>query len=269
MRTDRLLIICAIGALLSGGCAFTDGDPWGTAEWSVEARLDEAGRTSAEGLRTSDDFRVQLDTLSWSIVSAQLGYAAGGSVEGFDPADPPPGYSLCHNGHCHADSGELVDYEDIAAELAAASGQGGVTITQAIDTSLALETTTAALPLGDCSNDCRLQRGRIATATLQTGDLRVVATVTDAREGEDNRLGGEALAIDVLIPATLALQSALDLELDGRKPPALRFEASLQLDAGLFDDTPWSAEPETLRAALAANLGEHATLTLTTTRADF
>ena len=36
-----------------------------------------------------------------------------------------------------------------------------------------------------------------------------------------------------------------------------------------FDDTPWSADPEALRAALAANLGEHATLTLTTTRADF
>ena len=174
-------------------------------------------------------------------------------MEGFDPADPPPGYSLCHNGH--TPTPKLVDYEDIAAELAAASGQGGVTITQAVDTS-SRSRRPQPPPLGDCSNDCRLQRGLIASATLQTGDLRVVATVTDAREGEDNRLGGEALAIDVLVPATLALQSAIDLELDGQ-PPALRFEASLQ--ATRVPSTTPSAD-QALRAALAANLGEHATL---------
>ena len=34
------------------------------------------------------------------------------------PGKPPPGYTLCHNGHCHHPSGRLVPYAEIEAELA-------------------------------------------------------------------------------------------------------------------------------------------------------
>lgn len=269
MRTSLFIgALLSAGASSLAGCAFSDGDPWGEAEWSVEARFDEAGRASESGLRTSDDYRVVVEQLNWSVQAVQLAYALGDSVEGFDPSDPPPGYSLCHNGHCHADSGELVDYEDIAAELAAESGQGGAVITQAIETRLAIEASPTVFPLGACSNECRLERGRIATATVQTGELYLVARVTDAREGDAERLNGESLQVELRVNSQLDLQSALDLEIDGRRDPVVHFDASLTIDAGLFDGLQW-ADETALAAGLASALEDHASLTLSTTRASF
>ena len=38
---------------------------------------------------------------------------------------PPPGYSLCHGGHCHTTDGGIESYEEIEAKLA---GGGAVTV---------------------------------------------------------------------------------------------------------------------------------------------
>src|SRR5688572_29228398 len=65
-----------------------------------------------------------LDASDIALQAAGSGGAAGGS---FDPGNPPPGYGLCHGGHCHRDDGALVAYEDIAAELAG-GGAGPQTV---------------------------------------------------------------------------------------------------------------------------------------------
>lgn len=118
-------------ALLLGACAWGPGQGFTTVapaslalRWATQTgRVDDQGRwLTAEGwaLRFT-----QAPTLTEAKVAlfgqgASAPAAATGAT--FDPANPPPGYSLCHNGHCHAASGALVDYEVIAAELAGGGG---------------------------------------------------------------------------------------------------------------------------------------------------
>ncbi|MBM4373379.1 MAG: hypothetical protein FJ098_17105, partial [Deltaproteobacteria bacterium] len=112
--------------VLAAGCAFTDGEPWGEVRPALRVVFDPSPeRLTPEGwLRTTLGYGVELHALDVSVDGLTLSMAAGGEGAAvFDPADPPEGYSLCHNGHCHAASGALVSYEAIAAEL----GGGGTT----------------------------------------------------------------------------------------------------------------------------------------------
>ena len=117
---DRLVL--SVVALGASSCAFDDGDPWARASFELSlgfepgaARLDDEGR-----LVTPGDWAIALETPIAHVDSVTLTMAGEAGTLSFDPAEPPPGYSLCHNGHCHADDGRLVDYEDIELELATA-----------------------------------------------------------------------------------------------------------------------------------------------------
>ena len=101
------LLITAALTLISMTACLDDGLPWGTLEATMEAsfapsegRLDDDGR-----LKTSQNYVVALDEVAVAFDAFTLVLAAGGAAA-FDPSNPPEGYSLCHNGHCHADSGE-------------------------------------------------------------------------------------------------------------------------------------------------------------------
>ena len=119
MESTKTLVVLAIfwGVALATGCAFDDGNPWG---WIDTDLTIGSVPSSAE---------VSLDSQTALVDSIRLlvpGDSAGG-VPDFDPSDPPPGYSLCHNGHCHAADGSLVDYEDIIAGTGgAASGPSAI-----------------------------------------------------------------------------------------------------------------------------------------------
>jgi hypothetical protein len=111
---------------LASGCTFEDGTGFATLESaSLELRL-EPGAARDLGNQTilSDRaYAVRLETARVGVGTLELRErtASGGSQGGrFDPANPPPGYSLCHGGHCHSDDGRLVAYEEIEAELAGA-----------------------------------------------------------------------------------------------------------------------------------------------------
>ena len=121
----------AVLALISlGGC--TDpGLPWGVVEATIEAKFDPSeGRLDDEGrLKTSANYALELESVAVTFDALTLTLAGAGAAD-FDPANPPEGYSLCHNGHCHAASGELVDYEDIQAEMNQASGAAGLKVFQ-------------------------------------------------------------------------------------------------------------------------------------------
>ena len=122
-RSAKTLVAVVLVPFLSG--CLGDGLPWGQLETSMTAsfappggRLDDQGRLKTTANYVVDDLKVTVGFDAFSLVLAAQGAA------GFDPANPPEGYSLCHNGHCHSDSGALVDYEDIALEMA--GGSGGV-----------------------------------------------------------------------------------------------------------------------------------------------
>lgn len=103
-------IFIALPLVLSA-CAFTDGEPWGYVEATVA--VDAVAGTQAIDIATQS---TRLDVIRFYTA------ASSGGVVDFDPANPPPGYTLCHGDHCHADSGELVSYDEIIAGGGAASG---------------------------------------------------------------------------------------------------------------------------------------------------
>jgi len=104
------------------GCSFTDGRPWGRADGRFGARSIEA--TGA----LPDEMELEQATLKAELFLESATTSEGGSGGTFDPSNPPPGYSLCHNGHCHSDEGELVSYEEVEAEMKASGGTSTTTL---------------------------------------------------------------------------------------------------------------------------------------------
>ena len=102
-------------ALFTLSACADPGLPWGWVEAEVQGSFDpDEGRLDDEGrLKTSGNYALALDTVEVTFDALTVVLAGAGTAD-FDPANPPEGYSLCHNGHCHSDAGALVDYEIIA-----------------------------------------------------------------------------------------------------------------------------------------------------------
>jgi len=117
----RLLLF--LPSLLLAGCTFTPGSGFTTLSGaSLGADFRPAARGDAEsGVFTDLGYTVTIDAFELELGDAELLELQGGAGGLFDPADPPAGYSLCHNGHCHHDDGRLVSYAEIEAELAGGS----------------------------------------------------------------------------------------------------------------------------------------------------
>lgn len=102
-----LLAIGAVGLIQATGCTFEPGEPWGYLDIELHAgALQDSG---------SVDIGEQHVTLEELQLLAPAGTAD--AIEEFDPADPPPGFELCHDGHCHHEDGGLYTYEEIAAGI--------------------------------------------------------------------------------------------------------------------------------------------------------
>ncbi len=102
------------------GCATGPGTGFATLrDLSLDAAFDPgAARDLGDGrFLTDQGYAVRWTALSADVDRLALQELQGGGAA-FDPAEPPPGYTLCHGGHCHAEDGRLVDYADVEAELA-------------------------------------------------------------------------------------------------------------------------------------------------------
>jgi hypothetical protein len=229
---------------LLSGCAWDSGEGFAVLEPSVRAAYtSEPSRAVGDGYqRLSSDFQVRLTTAAMRLERIELTASSGGGGGGsFDPASPPPGYSLCHNGHCHRDDGALIDYEDVAAELG-----GGGTSTQ----------TVATLPVGDvnllapetravtCTPDCELPSGEVSRGRWALTALALEGTVRDGRapprfEGERRfRLAvspGSATAEPIAV-----LEGDLEVPSDREHAPRVLLALQLEVTARIFDDVDWA-----------------------------
>jgi hypothetical protein len=172
-------------------------------------------RTASEYLWRIDQFELEPDSL-------RLLMAADSSKLSFDPAKPPPGYTLCHGGHCHATDGRLVDYADIQAELLGESG-GGAEVSLPLTSTLTLAPEFGVVaPTGEQA----LSMGALATLRLGWRGLRLRARVWDARTTAP-RLPPEGIALEVRLPA-----DGVSAQLSGRTGPhqPLRWHTALELD---------------------------------------
>lgn len=242
----------ALGAIaLFGGCAFEDGDPWGHAEVSLEAlfappdsRLDDQGR-----LVTTQAYAVRIDRLELVADALTLQLAGSGGAT-FDPANPPPGYSLCHNGHCHAEDGSLPTYEAIAAELA--GGSGGPQLTLAASAQpLTLGSAPLVIPL-ECPGECELPRGEVVTATLSVLELRIAGTAFDTL---DARLEVEGRDLDFVVDLRGTPIQAPVRVMVGRGQPLFHpIHLTLEVPSSLFDGIEFATEQGPLGPLVASNL---------------
>jgi hypothetical protein len=240
MRVHLLLPL-----LLSTGCAWEAGEGFAVLEPSVRAEYTPiASRDAGNGYqRLSSDFQVRLTAARVRLERIDLLGGAGSSgPTSFDPANPPPGYTICHNGHCDREDGALVPYEEVEAEL----GGGGATAS-----------TVATLPVGDldllapetrtpeCQPDCELPRTELSSGKWTVTALRLEGTVRDGRATP--RFPGERpfrLELTTSSPQAepvAVLTGELDVPSDREHEPRVSLALGLDMTPAVFDPVDWAA----------------------------
>ncbi len=232
--------------VFAAGCTFQDGQPWGLADFSVKTNeFDRAGREEGEYFKTALNYGIEIETLEVEIESVGLALSAEGTgISEFDPANPPPGYSLCHNGHCHADSGELVDYEDIRRELSTAAGAAG--IIQLVDERASVLSDSTIDVSGACTQDCQLDRGSITNVSAIVTAVTLKGTVVDLTDAE--RIDGER-QIDLTWEISTTFNHELEVAV-GDDDPGIALNTAFSLSPRTFDAVDFGQDPTTIESFL-------------------
>lgn len=258
-------------SLCAGAGCLGAGQPWGWLEASMDASFEPPeGRLDGEGrLKTSRNYAVALDDIQISFDAFTIVLAAAGAAS-FDPSNPPAGYSLCHNGHCHSDAGELVDYEVIALEMV--GGSGGARVAIELDNEpLDLSAGKVAVGVSPCEpSPCELPKGELAGLELAIGSLSLQGTVYDRLTGDSPRVPEEGLAFDVSVPIAQALNAQLEGSIGPGEPVGLQLDIGFQLPPALFDDIDFGTASPTDTASwqtvLSTALEDHGALSVTLER---
>jgi hypothetical protein len=231
-------IITAIAAVAAlGGCTFEDGKGFATLQSASLSAHFEPGPARDLGngvVVTSQGYQVALTRAVLAVEALTLDELREGSASGgsFDPAHPPPGYSLCHGGHCHADDGRLVDYAEIEAELA----RGGARFEPVARLPAArgfdlLAGQTAVLDVVEPSRE--LPQARITQLSLRVDRLELEGSVTGGPAG--GGLGQSSAALVVELPIASTIDAGMSLAIDRDEPGAFSLVAALAVDGTLFD----------------------------------
>jgi hypothetical protein len=254
-RAPRLLIALP---LLAASCTLESGEGFATMK---PGALDVAfapgrARDLGEGAFLTDGgYRVRLDAARVQVSELELLQLQGSSGGGgsFDPANPPAGYTLCHGGHCHADDGALVSYEEIQAMLAGGSARFEPLVTVPIDREL------------DVLNGERvalvdfLPSAELPQATIDRVEV-VVSRLVLRGEIEGGTLD-EPVTLEVELPVAEPLAATLSGRIDRDGPEEIALEVELRLDATMFDDIDLASLAVDSRVVIAAGTPVAAALT--------
>lgn len=238
----RFLLALALGASALGlsSCTFQPGVAFGTLTGAtLDTRFEPpASRLESDGrLKTDTGYRITVDSLRVSV--RQLDFmatsgspAAASTVVRFDPSNPPPGYTLCHGGHCHRSDGELVPYEVIEAELSGGGAPLKPVLSLPVEKTFDLASGSATTSLSECEPGCQLDRGTWSQVRLLLASVTATGSVEDPTTF--NRLGGVRRDWSLtLTPETFTQK--VDITIDRAESERLALVASFALTERLWD----------------------------------
>jgi len=248
--------------ILPAACTFERGQHFATLTPSLVAAYQvPLDRQQGEGWqKLSNEYLIQITAATAElgpIAIVAAGVGAGASGTSFDPANPPAGYSLCHNGHCHSAEGRLVSYEEIEASLGAGGGrpQAVVTLSPPPVVNLLLPSAVALA----CAPGCGLGRTTLVRAELPLRGLRLEGVVRDGLPAP-RFPGAQVFSLtlgsgDAGAPLP-PLDAELDVPIDRDHDPDVHLDLALALGPALFDGVDFAAAGAGAAAApieLAAN----------------
>lgn len=232
---SRGIAIAAIA--LAPACAWDAGGPFGEVSTTLDAQFTaEAGRDAGDGwLRLASDYQVRIEAASWS-TSKLVFVATGAAALNFDPAAPPPGYTLCHGGHCHATDGRLVPYEEVAAELA-----GGKPPAPALELPTGEFDLVAGsrVELACDGGPCDLPRGTVGRIDLEVTGVAIRGRVRDGRMPPRRAEAAFTAAAQLATAAKPA--GHLELAVDRANDPEITLGVGVHPGAAIFDGVDWAA----------------------------
>jgi hypothetical protein len=219
-----------LAVALSSACTLGPGRGFATLDAvELDARFEPGAARDVDGAVLTDlGYLVELDSFELEIDRFELQTLAdSGESLRFDEANPPQGYDLCHGGHCHAEDGSLVPYEEIEAELA-----GGVAAFSTLAT-LPVERVVdlregEGLRLSRVEPSRELPEGHVRRAALHFTRVTLSGRVSE---------GG----LETPLPLTVSLNvdarttGALDLPIDRDAPGRFLLQAELAFDGTLLD----------------------------------
>ena len=228
--------------LTLGGCAWGPGQGFAVVEPTVRVAYEALPARNADigYQKLASDYQVRLGSASMQLDGIELIAISSGSGGGFDPANPPPGYSLCHGGHCHRDDGALLHYEEVAAGI---GGGGGASTVLTLPVEQPLNPLAPETRVVGCQPECALPQTQVSQGRWGIKTLRIEGTVRDGRVPP--RIAGERRFVLDLVPGAngepvVVLSGAVDLPSDRENPPAAKVALRLALTAELFDTVDWA-----------------------------
>lgn len=239
-RVLRVLLVTVAVA----GCTLQPGSAFGKLRQAdfTATFTPPAARYDAEGrLKTDTDYRITVDSLTLAV--GRLSFeettgTTGGSNVTFDPSKPPPGYLICHNGHCDREDGALIPYEDVQAELSGGTRTTRTVLSLTSDRPLSLKAGTASIALAKPAAGDALARGEWSRAVLALSTLQATGTVSDPTTAQ--RLGGQVREWALtLTPATFSHK--VTVSIGRRQGETVDVAAQFALTEKLWDQIDWRA----------------------------
>ncbi|MCC7538252.1 MAG: hypothetical protein IT379_18650 [Deltaproteobacteria bacterium] len=270
----RLRSASIVVAMSATGCALDAGHGFGTIEDATFSAVFVAGAARDLGdstVLTDLAYHVRIEHAELEVQSVALEELRGAGGAVFDPAHPPPGYTLCHgaagSGDCHHEDGRVVSYAEVMAELAGGSASFAPVVSFALDARLdLLDGSIVELPEPSPSRE--LPRATLSRLTVRATALSVRGEVSAGPEV--GGLGPRVVPLRIDLPVERPITMGLARPLDRDHERAIQLSVAVTVDGALLDgielaslaedpsapiviDDPDGAEAERIADALAAS----------------
>lgn len=234
--TKRFIEV-VLALLASSGCAFGPGLPFAVLEPALTVAVTTpAGRAAGDGWqRLDNDFQILFERFEVDVADlVLLELAASGPIT-FDPANPPPGYTICHNGHCDREDGALVPYEEVQAELDGGGRGPRTVVTLPAGGFDALRGERRSL---GCEPSCDLPLAELSRVRAQLTGVTMAGRVRDGRVPA--RFTGErAWHVSLAPEGGVALDASMELSASNDAPLHAELEVTAAFSGRQVDGIAW------------------------------